>query len=411
MGEKKLSMQSSVIWNSAGSIFYLGCQWLMTVLVVRLSGIEAAGTFSLAMSVSNIWYCLAVYGMRNYQVSDTLDRYQTGTYIFSRLITGGAALIGCFLYTFIISYDPYQKICILLYFIFKNSEAFFDVYAGVFQKNWRLDYAGKSMVLRGILSLGSFVLVLKFTGNIMLTFGVMAVLCMGAVILYDIPAAKKLTDIKLITNAAKVKNLLKECFPLVVYTLMSSAIGTIPRLYMERLLGSYELGIYGSVATPTLIIQMGATYVFNPFVTLFAERYNRKEKEKFLSALKKCIAAVVVIAVAGIIGGRLLGVWGLQLLYGEEVARHFDLLIPLIICTVLTAFSWLLCGVLTAVREFRGLIAGNLLAVIASAALSPVFEKNLGMQGASLALALSTIIEILILSAFLWKSLRCQFEQ
>ena len=67
MEHKKISMKASILWNSWGSIFYLGCQWLLTVLVVRLAGVEESGILSLAMSVSNIWYSLAVYGMRNYQ--------------------------------------------------------------------------------------------------------------------------------------------------------------------------------------------------------------------------------------------------------------------------------------------------------------------------------------------------------
>ena len=80
-GGKKLSMKQSILWNSWGSMFYLGCQWLLTILVVRISGVDNAGLLSLAMSVSNIWYSLAVYGMRNFQVSDTNENIQT-VYIF-----------------------------------------------------------------------------------------------------------------------------------------------------------------------------------------------------------------------------------------------------------------------------------------------------------------------------------------
>ena len=63
MEHKKISMKASILWNSWGSIFYLGCQWLLTVLVVRLAGVEESGILSLAMSVSNIWYSLEYYEM------------------------------------------------------------------------------------------------------------------------------------------------------------------------------------------------------------------------------------------------------------------------------------------------------------------------------------------------------------
>ena len=117
MTEKKLSIQSSIFWNTVGSMFYLACQWLITVLVVRLSGVETAGILSLCMSVCNIWYCIAVYGMRNFQVSDTLNRYSHGSYIFSRLISCGIAGIGCLLYTLAMPYNLITTICILLYFL------------------------------------------------------------------------------------------------------------------------------------------------------------------------------------------------------------------------------------------------------------------------------------------------------
>ena len=151
---------------------------------------------------------------------------------------------------------------------------------------------------------------------------------------------------------------------------------------------------------------MGATYIFNPFVTLFAERYTQKDYHGFLSILKKCTLAVFGIAIAGVLGGKLLGVWGLNLLYGPEIAAYVKLLIPLILCTILTAFSWLLCGVLTATRQFRGLVIANILAVISSIIFSPVLEKYFSMQGASMALALATILEIIVLLIYLGKDLR-----
>lgn len=55
MEEKKVSIQKSIIWNSAGSMVYLITQWLISVLVVRLSGVETAGILTLAMSVNNVF--------------------------------------------------------------------------------------------------------------------------------------------------------------------------------------------------------------------------------------------------------------------------------------------------------------------------------------------------------------------
>lgn len=409
MHEKKLSIQQSVIWNSFGSIFYLGCQWLITVLVVRLSGVEASGILSLAISVCNIWYCFAVYGMRNFQVSDITEKYDNGTYILSRGITIAFSFAGCLFYCCVIQYSFIQKACIILYFMYKISESIFDVYAGIFQKKWRLDCVGKSLVIRGVLTLVSFVAVLIISDNLIIAIGCMMVMCNLSIVFYDIPRARRIDKIKINYSLVKVMELLKECFPLVVYTFLSSAIATIPRLFMERIMGNYELGIYGAVATPTLIIQMMATYVFNPFVTIFAERYERREKLQFIKTLVGCILILIAVSVMGIIGGKMCGKWGLKLLYGQEVAENVELLIPLILCTVFTAFSWLLCGVLTAIRQFKGLIVGNFVAVVISLVLSIPLESKMGMQGASLVLLIAVACEIAILACYMLRDMKKRF--
>lgn len=60
----------NMLWNSVGSIVYMGGQWVLSVLVVRTLGYTDAGIFSLAMSLTNTFYSLANYGIRNFQVSD-----------------------------------------------------------------------------------------------------------------------------------------------------------------------------------------------------------------------------------------------------------------------------------------------------------------------------------------------------
>ena len=91
------------------------------------------------------------------------------------------------------------------------------------------------------------------------------------------------------------------------------------------------------------------------------------------------------------------------------MASHSDLLIPLIMCTVLTAFAWLLCGVLTAIRNFKGLVAGNAAAVAVSYISSMIMVRNYDMQGGSAALAFATVVEIIFLALCLAKSVHDNF--
>jgi len=204
--------------------------------------------------------------------------------------------------------------------------------------------------------------------------------------------------------------LMKECLPLLIYTILSTTIPTIPRLFLEREMGSYALGIYGSVSTPTIIVQMGASYIFSPFMTLFAEHYNDKKEAEFKANLKKCFAAIAILGTVSLIGGKLLGKWGLTLLYGEKVAAYDSLLLPLIVCTILTALVWMLCGLLTVMRDFKGLLICNVYTLFISLFISRILIQAFEIQGASIALGISLAVEIVGLYIYLQKRLRKQFN-
>ena len=71
MSEQQISLQKNILYNSIGNITYFFCQWLTTILVVRLSvGFSDAGVLSLAMSLTGSFVWIANYGLRNYEVLD-----------------------------------------------------------------------------------------------------------------------------------------------------------------------------------------------------------------------------------------------------------------------------------------------------------------------------------------------------
>lgn len=400
------------MWNTVGSVFYMATQWLITILVVRLGGVEPAGNLSLAMSVNNIFYSIAMFGIRNYQVTDVNEKYRNGTYLFSRILSCTGAMALCLTYCMGVDYDNGQKISIILYGIFKMSEALYDAYAGICQKNWRMDFIGKSWLIRGIITFVAFCGILYASGSLQTAILGMAMSSFGVIAFYDIPSTRKIADIQLNPNWKDSAALMRECFPLLCYQLLSTAVATVPRIFLERILGNYALGIYGSVAAPTLIVQMGASYIFNPFMTLFAEHYALKRKREFCLTLKKCLAGIAALSVVALAGGKLLGRWGLTFLYGEEVASYEYLLLPLIFCTILNALVWLLCGLLTTVREFKGLIWSNVLAVLVSSAGSVLLMMSgWGMQGATVGLAVGLLAECLCLALLLAKNMKNHFAK
>ena len=410
MQSKKLTIKQSVLWNTCGNIIYFGVQWLQTILVARVLGYKDAGIFSLAMSMTNVFYALSIYGMVNFQVSDIEGKYSAGNYLISRYITGIVSLLLCLIFDIVNGYSFKQTLCIISYMFFKLSETLFDVCLGFYQRNWRMDLAGKSMVIRALLIMVFFTITILCTKNLLLAIVIMTLAVFCVVFLYDMKNIRILENINCIKNIRRVRCLLIECVPLAIYLILSTSIASIPRFFLEMYHGSEQLGIYASVATPTLIVQMAATYVFNPMITVFSESYNKKDKNKFINTFRHCVMVIAIFSVVAILGGKLFGKLGLSILYGTDIIKYEYLLIPLIVCTITTAFVWLLCAILTVLRDFRALLIGSGCAVGVSIILSVLCISDMGMGGTTYALLVGNIAAIIVLVYCMRKDIYKKFS-
>ena len=160
--EKTLSIKHNMFWNTVGSLTNLGCQWLITILVVRLSdGYSAAGIYSLAMSIFNMFSQLAQYRMYTVQIADVERKNSAGEYLTFRFFTTFIAFAMLAVYS-IATCRIGTVPAILLYALYKTAGLVIDVMHANDQVGHRMDYIGKSLIMQGIGSLLSFILVFGF---------------------------------------------------------------------------------------------------------------------------------------------------------------------------------------------------------------------------------------------------------
>lgn len=395
------------MWNSIGSMGYLACQWLITLVVVRLSAdFDNPGVLALAMSVCNVFHCVSLYNMRSFQVSDLNGKYADGDYVMTRILLGlGALLVAC-AYGFISSYTVLQRTCIVIYMCFKLTEAYCDVIHGAVQKKERMDIEGKSLLLRGISTVSAFAIVLKTTNSLPLAICSMAVAGFLVLLLFDVPKGKRIANIVPVFHADKIVAILKECFGLFISSLIFNAMLSLPKIYLEQAHGSAILGIYSTVAAPTLLVQTLATYVFNPLLTRFTSRLMMGETKEFQSLLLRCGAAIIGIMALALIVAKFLGVWGLTFLYGQELAQYQGLLYPLVINSGLTALVWFLNMILIVLRKSKALVMACTIGLAACLVFCIMLIQPLAMQGACWAAIGGQSIQVIILVAVMIRCLK-----
>ncbi len=398
---KELSLKLNMLWNSFGSLFYLGCQWLMTVLVVRFSnGFDAAGTLTLAMSVYNIFSSVALYRMYTYQVSDVRHENAVGEYFGFRIITCVIALGMAAIYSF--ATCPLDSVAaILAFFLYKIANLFIDVLHGLDQQHHRMDFIGKSLIIQGAMSLVVFCAVQTLANDLVVAFLCMTIGTALIGLLYDLPRSTRFEQLKIGISRKKTAHLLKYCFPIVVAAIACNAAPSLPRQILASIDGASSLGIYASVAAPATIIQMGASYIYNPLLGYFSEAYEKKDMKKLAALLLKASAAIAAISLIAAIALLLIGEPLLVFLFGDQIAPHVYLMTPIIICTAITAYVWFLNDILVAIRHFKGNFIGNVCAVILSVPAAFFLIPIYGMNGVSFATILAYGASAMVMLVYL----------
>ncbi len=394
MGKK--STLANIFYNSFGTIFYYGCQWLTTLLVVRISGFEDGGNYSLAMTFTAAFAIMALFNTRQYQVSDVTGEYSDRTYIRSRFIAMAISFAVCFAGLFFNAYTPYQWGVILLYMLFKCGEAWIDVYHGIDQKNGRMDYICYSYIFRGFFMIAGFCGVLYLTKNLVLAIGSITLLTFLTAFFYDRRTAERFIAKDGAANRADVKKLMFAMLPLVLVAVTNNLSISFPKYFLERFYDETVLGYYSSVATPSMIVQVGASTIFIPLITPLADRLKENDKKGFLEILKKVALVFAGLSVLALIVSALFGEWFLVLLFQEEIRPYTYLFVPIIISTLLISVNAALFPVCTVLREIKGQLAVGIGGIVSSVAASAVLIRRYCMDGVVVSLLITLAIQIII---------------
>lgn len=401
---KALTVSQNAFYNTVGTIFYCFCQWLVSaLLVVHLSpadvSVKNTGMLQLAISVTNIFYAVAIYNMRTYQVSDTNNRFSAGEYVASRIITCVISFILCISYSFLMNYSLKTLMCIAVYMLFKIHEAFCDVLHGVDQKNHRMDYVGKSYTIRGIIMAISFGVVLWGTKDILIALVVMTISTASFMFFYDIPRSSEFGNIKPSFGKKTTISLLGNCLPAVISLAVFTSVANIPRQILEKFYGEESLGFYATIATPLLIVQVLATGIFNPILTELSLFYNNKEHKAFVKLILKCLAILAIISVAIYILIPLIGELAVGIVFGKIFVPYTFLMYGIMGCTIMYTVCWLFTSIMIIMRKLKSSMIISFVSFIVMLSTATPFIRIFKENGVSYSIIASYVV-FSVISAF-----------
>lgn len=393
-----------MLWNSIGSMFRLVCNYAITIAVVRLSsGFDAAGALALSMSIANLINPFADFRLRTLQVTDVREERTSGEYIGLRLFTSVLAFSIGLVYSFITT-SSQSLLVVALYLVYSLITNFIEVFHAIDQRHMRMDYSGQSYILQGLSNLLAFSAILWWTNSLIWAVIGLGVTTTAVLLLFDIPRTSRLERLSMSISAPAIASLTK-LLPLVFAQVAASAVLTIPKQYLEAQLGSEALGIYSSVASPALIVQMGATYVYSPLMGEFAEKLAH-DKRSALVLLRRTVLAILGVTAAASLLLVIIGRPLLVFLFGTGISEHVGLMQPALLCTAITAFAWFMNDLLLAARDFGASFLGNIVASIVTFLGSQSFITRFGMNGVSWIGVLAYSTSVALLGLLFWRDYR-----
>ena len=147
MSAPETSQTRDYFWNTAASFMLSLTTAVLLLVVQRSAGLWAAGVFALANSIGQQFQALGMYEVRTYHVTDARHRFSFGTYLATRLVTVGAMIAGIIGYAVVSGTDLISTVLIAMIASLRVFDAFEDVFYCEFQREGRLDIAGKAKVI------------------------------------------------------------------------------------------------------------------------------------------------------------------------------------------------------------------------------------------------------------------------
>lgn len=403
---KELSLRANFSWTFVGNVIYMGSQWGMLVMLARLGNPAMVGQFGLGLAIAAPIIIFAQLNLRAVQATDAKEHFQFGDYLGLRLIMLMFAIAGISTFAAGSSYHQDTLLVIIAVGIAKCIESISDIYYGLFQRVERMDHIARSLILKAILSLAFFSVGIYLTQAVI--WGVVG-LCIAWTIglfVYDIQLTTgRWYHIKPTWNRKVLLQLAWLALPLGLVLMLISLSTSIPRFFIERHVGEYELGIFVAISYLERAGTTIASALGQSASPRMAKYYATSNMSAYTNLVVKLVIAGFVIGLGGIFVAVVLGKDILRLLYGAEYMRQ-TLFVTIMIATGINYVASFLGYAMTAAQYFKIQFPFFAFTTSLMYILCAVTIPDGGIQAAALCLVVVAVVRVIGCWYIVWYAIK-----
>jgi O-antigen/teichoic acid export membrane protein len=358
-GRRKLSLRRNFAWNFGGVSLYNLSQWILLLVLARLSDPASVGQFSLMLAISAPVFLTVGLNLRTVQATDAARQWRLEEYLVLRQVLNVIATAVTIVAGLLFGLHGWDLAALAVVCVAKSLEAGSQVLYGYFQLRERLDLVSRSLLARAIAGPALFLLGFWSTKQLAVAAAGLAIGWGAAQVLLDQRNARMLSRLdgdhslgRLGTvRWSRVVALARKAAPLGLDQGVSSLCANIPRYLIKALIGSAHLGVYASQAYLAQVISMITSAMATVFVPRMAVYYHQGRRRAFVRMLLILVLFGLIVLAIAVTFAVFLGAAFIRLTLGADYVNQ-PLLIALMVGAGATTLQRNLCKTMEASQSF-----------------------------------------------------------
>jgi O-antigen/teichoic acid export membrane protein len=390
-------------WSVIGNIVEVGCSWAFITLLVKLGTTTMVGQYGLVLALLSPIFSLTNMQMRALQASDARQEFSFGVYFITRVLTIFVALLAMAAVLVINREDRFIVFLSLVTFARFAVLAVQDIYVGLLQQQEQIDRMAQVQMIASFALVGAFAIGLVATDSLIVGIGASTGAVIVAIILFSVPAAKRLNGERPIRNGLAlqwdrkaIRELLLLATPLGVIAFLLALQSSLPRLFLNQYDDESQLGVFVALtAISTAGITLMAS-VSQAVVPRMAWLRKDGDRRGFIRLLIQVEIGSFVVLVASVIGAWLVGPFVVRILYTPEYAEYQGALMWLAAACGLTLMSRYLGNANTVARRLNVQVSNKVVVIVLMLGLCQILVPAYGITGAAASIALAEGISFVL---------------
>lgn len=399
MAEKGLKKNLS--WTAVGMVLYNLAIWFLSAMILRMLGATMSGYYAVATSIGNTLYAVALWGMRSFIVSDQKKEFSFEEYLGARLAAISISAAVLVIVLFATHYDSLQIVILILYSGFKFTEALIEVLDCFMQQQKQMEINAKSMILRSALFIAGFWAILAVTHSLAAGLAGILICSLAVFFFYNLRRVRAVTALKEVVFTSRTVQIIKDCLPIMLFEMLAAAVVAIPRLRFQAIGSLDALGIYTSIYTMVVFLQLAINIFIFTFAPYMAEAWQKPGHEGFRRYLLLLFGGSAGLGLLAEILVLLLGRPVIGLLFGAEAAPYYTYLYIGILSGVTLAWTWIFSQLFTILRRMTDLLICSAVSTISCVLFSNALVNAADCNTMSLALIGTNLVFIAAAAAML----------